>query len=91
MLLRDMPESPSVVLVKKHPFGDYYDYVGRVNVIRGPDGSVSYVVITDRKTGEYLGQIAREHNDEFVKHEGKVIRFRGRVDKHRGVIISHNK
>ncbi len=85
-----MSGKTSIVLVKEHVTGNYYDYIGRVNIIRGQDGSISYVLIEDKDTGEILGQIDTRYNDMFAKYEGKVIKFRGR-ECSPGLIIPHTK
>jgi len=87
-----MEDLPSVTLVRKHPDGDFYDYVGRVEVVRGPDESVRYVHILDRHTGERLCRLSGGYQYEFVARDGKVVKFRGKIDNfHHGLVIPHIK
>ncbi len=76
-----MTELPSVTFVKRHNTKDYYDYVGRVEVIPSihVKGTRS-IVILDRKTGEQICQICGKHKDLFRKYDGKVVSFRGKDD-----------
>ncbi len=86
-----MTELPSVTLVKEHTTGDYYDYVGRVEV--KPSSHVegaSYVVILDRKTGEQICQICGKDKKLFHGYNGKVVSFRGK-DEGNGIVIPHVK
>jgi len=87
-----MSDLPSVTLVKKHFSGEYYDYIGRVEVrpnkfLKGSN----YVVIVDRKTGETLCEIDGKHKEKFLKYEGQVIGFRGIVHTRRGRVTPHIK
>ena len=86
-----MSDLPSVTLVKKTAWGDYYDYRGKVYVVRFPDSSPGLVKILDRKSGEELGEIVDEYKKEFIKYDGEKIKFRGKFDKWSGSITPHIK
>jgi len=81
---------PSVTLLKDYTNNTYYDYVGRVEV-RPSKFGCSYIVIADRKTGKQLCEIDSDFTGEFLKYDGKVIRFRGKLNKYHGIVEPHNK
>ena len=88
-LIISISDLPSVTLVKKTALGEYYDYIGKVYVVRYPDSSPGIVKILDRKNEEEIGDIADEYKKEFLKYEGEVKKFRGKFDKQSGLITPH--
>lgn len=81
---------PFKTLVKKHSNGVYYDFVGKVEVLRNEDNSIDCVSILDIETGKERGYITR-HVKDFLPYEGKIIRFRGIYDEKWGRILPHIK
>ena len=86
-----MSNLPSVTLLKDRANIAYYDYVGKVVMRRARVGLENYVVIVDRKTGEDLCQIDVDNTSLFLKHKGKVVKFRGKLDKYHGLVTPHVK
>jgi len=84
-----MANLPFITPIRRFFSRGYNWYVGKVDVIRDPKGSINSVRILDITTGEDVREVYSRFGDKFVDYEGKIIRFMGKFNKELGVVIPH--
>lgn len=58
---------------------NFFDYVGRIEIEREPNGSIKSLKVVDRDDPEKYRFISKKYLNHFLKHEGKIVSFRAKL------------